>query len=74
MLTIPRVLRGLFPRERRSLGLLARVRQARHCQQGPQIGNVLWTLDVITGQDLQGDQAAGPGDAHPQLRQKVNRL
>lgn len=45
-----------------------------HGQQGPQIGNVLWTRHVITRQDLQGDQVAGPGDAHPQLRQKVDRL
>jgi len=45
-----------------------------HCQQRPQIGNVLWTPHVITGQDLQGDQVAGPGNAHPQLRQKVDRL
>jgi len=45
-----------------------------HCKQCPQIGNVLWTPHVITGQDLQGDQVADPGDAHPQLRQKVDRL
>ncbi len=45
-----------------------------HAQQSPQIGNVLWTLDVVTGQDFQGDQMAGPGDAHPQLWQEVDRL
>jgi len=45
-----------------------------HAQQGPQIGNVLWTPHIIARQNLQGDQVAGPGDAHPQLRQKVGRL
>ena len=45
-----------------------------HGQQRRQIGNVLWTTHVITGQDLQRDQMAGPGDAHPQLRQKVDRF
>ena len=43
-------------------------------QQGPQIGNVLWTLHVITGQDLQGNQVTGPCDGHPQLRQQFDRL
>src|SRR6185436_16560875 len=45
-----------------------------HGQQGPQVSDVLWTLHIITGQDLQGDQVAGPGNAHPQLRQKDDRL
>jgi len=60
--------------EREGLPCSLELGRRGHCQQGPQIGNVLWTLHVITGQDLQGDQVAGPGDAHPQLRQKVDRL
>ena len=45
-----------------------------HSQQGPQVDNVLWPPDIITGQDLQGDQMAGSSDAHPQLLQQVDRL
>ena len=32
------------------------------------------TLHVIAGQDLEGDQVAGLGYAHSQMRQKVDRL
>jgi hypothetical protein len=45
-----------------------------HSQQGPQVSNVLWPPDIITGQNLQRDQMAGSRDAHPQLRQQVDRL
>ena len=45
-----------------------------HGKQGPQIGDVLRTLHVITGQDLQSDQVAGPGNAHLQVRQKLDPL
>jgi hypothetical protein len=32
------------------------------------------TLHIVAGEDLQRDQVAGSGDAHPQLRQELNRL
>lgn len=58
--------------EREGLPCSLELGRRGHCQQGPQIANVLWTLHVVTGQDLQGDQMAGLGDAHPQLWQEVD--
>lgn len=43
-------------------------------EQRSQINEILWTPHIVAGKDLQGDQVPRPGDAHPQLRQEVDRL
>jgi hypothetical protein len=43
-------------------------------QQRTKVRQILWTRDIVPGEDLQRDQMPCPGDADREFRQQFERL
>ena len=51
---------------------LADVENGRHAKKGSQIAGILWASDIVSSQDLQGDQVSYGRDANHQSREQFD--